>query len=121
MRQAISLLGLLIAGIGVLGAQGAAHKHKAALLIEAREYDWCHYDCFPFDRPALFFCLNVDGAILIGSRAADWRWMYDSEQMVSFVGKSVSLRHNDRSIWIIRTDGKEMQLAQDYSNDLSAI
>jgi hypothetical protein len=104
--------------IGFLDAQDVDHELTPSLMIQATDYDWCHYDCAPFDRPTLFFCFNVDGHILIGSRKADWAWMYDSRQMFRFAGKPVALRHNDRSIWVVRTDQKEMQLEQNYSEDV---
>jgi hypothetical protein len=117
MRK-LFLLNLMVATIASLGAQDHEDKYRTAQMIEAHEYDWCHYDCAPFDRPTLFFCFNVGGHILIGSRKADWAWMYDSHQMFSFAGKPVALRHNDRSIWVVRTDQKEMQLEQNYSEDV---
>jgi hypothetical protein len=86
-------------------------------MIEASEESSCNYDCAPFDRPTLYFCFNVDGHTLIGRRKADFRWAYDSSKMLSFAGKAVSLRFNDRSIWVVRTDGKEMHLDQDYADD----
>jgi hypothetical protein len=92
--------------------------HQSAIMIDTAEYDWCHYDCAPFDRPTFFFCFQVADQILVGSRKADWIWMYDSSQMLRFKGKEVSVRFNADSIWIIRTDGKELQLTRDYSQDL---
>ena len=118
MRSELLTLSVLLAAAGFLNAQDAVHERKPSLMIQATEYDWCHYDCAPFDRPTLFFCFNVDDHILIGSRKADWAWMYDSHQMFSFAGKPVALRHNDRSIWVVRTDEKEMQLEQNYSEDV---
>ena len=87
-------------------------------MVDSGEYDWCHYDCAPFDRPTFFFCVQVDHQILIGSRKADWKWEYDSSQMLGFRGKTISLRYDDGSMWIIRTDGKDMHLTQDYSRNV---
>jgi hypothetical protein len=99
-------------------ANARGNKYQDAIMIDTGEYDWCHYDCAPFDRPTFFFCLQVADRILIGSRKADWLWMYDSSQMFHFKGKAVSLRFDDNSIWIIRTDGKDMHLVRDYSQDV---
>lgn len=89
-------------------------------MIDTGEYDWCHYDCAPFDRPTLFFCVQVGSEILIGSRSADWIWAYDSSKMFAFKGKTVSVRFDHDSMWIVRTDGKDMHLSQDYSRDVFA-
>jgi hypothetical protein len=118
MRRELLTMSVVLAAAGLLNAQDVEREHKPPLMIQAIDYDWCHYDCAPFDRPTLFFCFNVDGHILIGSRKADWAWMYDSHQMFSFAGKPVALRRNDRSIWVVRTDHKEMQLEQNYSEDV---
>jgi hypothetical protein len=40
--------------------------------------------------------------------------------MLDFRGRQVSLRYDDGSIWIIRTDGKDMRLRRDYSQDAFA-
>jgi len=87
-------------------------------MIDAAEYDWCHHDCAPFDRPTFFFCVQISDQVLVGSRKADWAWMYDSSQMLSFRGKQVSIRFDDDSIWIKRTDNKDMHLRRDYSQDV---
>lgn len=121
MRTLCLQFGALILAIVAIAsscAHASAHKREQGILLDTSEYDWCHYDCFPFDRPTLFFCVQVNNRILIGSRGADWRWMYDSSQMFKFRGKPVSLRYDDGSIWIVRTDGKDMHLRQDYSKDV---
>jgi hypothetical protein len=90
------------------------NKYQQGTMIDTGEYDWCHYDCGPFDRPTTFYCIQVSGKILIGSRSADWFWMYDSSQMRRLKGQPISIRYDERSMWIIRTDGKDMQLSQNY-------
>ena len=96
----------------------SSEKYRQGVMVDSGEYDWCHYDCAPFDRPTFFFCVQVDHQILIGSRKADWKWEYDSSQMLGFRGKTISLRYDDGSMWIIRTDGKDMHLTQDYSRNV---
>lgn len=99
-------------------AKGGERKYVQGLMLDAATYDRCHNDCLPFDRPTFFFCVQADSQILIGSRNADWKWQYDSSQMLLKRGKPVSVRHDDESIWIVRTDGKEMHLGRDYSQDI---
>jgi hypothetical protein len=102
----------------VCSMQGAEPKHQDGVMLQAAEYDWCHYDCFMFDRPTYFYCVKVADKVLVGSRKADWAWMYDTSQLMQFQGKTVALRNDKASIWIVRPDGKETHLAQDYSEDV---
>jgi hypothetical protein len=103
--------------VALCSAKGGEQKYVQGLMLDAQTYDWCHYDCFPFDRPTHYFCVQVDNRVLVGSHKADWKWRYDSSQMFRFRGKPVSVRYDDKSIWIVRTDGKEMHLTVDYSQD----
>jgi len=58
-------------------------------------------------QPTIFACKRAD-QIFIGSRKTDWD-----------VGLgAVRLRFDVHSIWVVRTDGKEMHLARDYSQDV---
>jgi hypothetical protein len=113
----------ILALIGLSGFVFVSHgecgerPYLSGEILDSGEYDWCHYDCQPFDRPTYFFCVRVQDRTLIGSRAADWFWMYDSSRMLGR-NRPVSLRYDDHSIWIIRTDGKEMRLKTDYSHDV---
>ena len=92
------------------------HYHDAAVLQFA-EYNWCNHDCAPFDRSTYFFCFQVTNEIVIGSRKADWTWMPDSIGMLE-KSKQVSLRYDGKSIWVIRSDGRETHLSRDYSEDV---
>jgi len=101
-----------------LAARADEKKYQQGIMIDTGEYDWCHHDCAPFGRSTNFFCIQVADKILIGSRPDDWVWMYDSSQMRRFRGQPISIRYDERSMWIIRTDGKDMQLSQDYSRNV---
>src|SRR5215813_10439893 len=104
----------------LLGALGHASekRYSDAVMIGAAEYDWCHGDCGPFNRETYFYCIQVSDQVMVGSRNADWFWMYDSSQMLSFKGKHVSIRFDKDSIWMIRTDGKEMHLNRKNVEDV---
>jgi hypothetical protein len=101
-------------------AHAARHQYQQATLVDTGEYDVCHYDCQPFDRPTLYFCVHVGNRILVGSTSTGWIWAYDNSKMLNLRGKSVLVRYNDHSIWIVRTDGKDMRLKQNYSRDVFA-
>jgi hypothetical protein len=113
-------LTIVAAGIVLSSAKGGERKYVEGLMLDAATYDWCHNDCFFFDRPSFLFCVQADGQILIGSHKADWKCQYDSSQMLRHRGEQVSVRYDDRSIWMVRTDGKEMHLGRDYSQDVFA-
>jgi hypothetical protein len=66
----------------------------------------------------LFFCVQSGDSVLIGSRKADWFWGYDSSRMFAFKGKPISVRFDRRSMWMVRTDGKELHLTQNYTRDV---
>lgn len=97
--------------------QGAERHYQEAAILQSAEYNWCNHDCVPFDRSTYFFCFQAPNEILIGSRKADWTWMPDSVGMLE-KSKQVSLRYDEKSIWVIRADGKETHLNRDYSEDL---
>lgn len=119
MRSVPSLFLVLAALLALLSSVRAGEpQYHQGVMLDAAQFDSCHYDCAPFDRPTLFFCLQFEKQILIGSRKADWKWEYDSSEMLRFRGKEVSFRYDNRSIWIIRTDGKDMRLANDYSQNV---
>jgi hypothetical protein len=109
---------LLLAAVLYCSAQQEHTKYRDALLLEVSEYDPCHHDCAPFDRPTLFMCIQLGHGVLIGSRKADWVWGYDSSKMFAVQGKPVSIRFNRDSIWLVRTDGKELRLTQNYTQDV---
>jgi hypothetical protein len=93
-------------------------EYQNAVLLQGAAYSSCHYDCAPFDRPTLYFCIQFGSEILVGSRGADPIWAYDSSRMFALAGKSVSMRHNGDDLWLRRPDGKDMHLKKDYSNDV---
>jgi hypothetical protein len=99
-------------------AKASPAKYQPGVLVEGRQYDPCHGDCAPFDRPILYFCVQVNNRILVGSRRANPVWMFDASKMFALTGHAISVRFNSRSLWIVRPDHKELHLRQDYSNDV---
>jgi hypothetical protein len=61
-----------------------------------------------------YFCFDTGDRILIGHKSA-LKWEYDPSEMHRLRDQQVRLRYDQRYIWIIRTDGKEMKLKQDYT------
>jgi hypothetical protein len=97
---------------------GQSRKYQQGILVDTGEYDWCHHDCAPFDRPTWFFCVQLSDGVVVGSRDSDWIWAYDSSKMFAFQGRAVSVRYGKNSIWIVRPDGKEIHLSRDHLQDV---
>jgi len=89
---------------------------ESGTLIEAVEFDPCHYDCAPFTRPSLIYCVQSGDRILIGARKASWR--RTSSDMFEFQGKPISVRQDNGSLWIVRPDQTEMRLSRGYKVDV---
>jgi hypothetical protein len=92
--------------------------HETGILIEAAEFDPCHYDCAPFGRPSLFYCVQVNGSVLIGSRKADWWWSRTSSNLFELQGQTISVRYDNRSLWIVRSGTTEVYLSRDHLLDV---
>ena len=86
-----------------------ARKYEQAAFVEYSTYSPCHYDCAPFDKVYFNFCFQTERQRLIGSVHA-WIWQYDPSKMAPLAGQKVSVRFDQKHIWVIRTDGKELRL-----------
>lgn len=119
LTRIVRLIACAVATVAICPLVHAApRQYRLGTLVDTGEYDWCHHDCAPFDRPTFFFCVRVSNQILVGSRKADWIWVYDTSKILAYKGKTVSVRFNHGSIWIVRPNGKDVQLTQDYSRDV---
>jgi len=111
---AFFILSILFSSSPLLG--NSPVDHQTAMLLEASNYDWCHYDC-PFNTESVLICIQVDGHTLIGDRRMGHDWKDYYPQLSKMQGKSISVRYDDRSIWVA-TDGKEFRFDQRYDEDL---
>jgi len=74
----------------------------------------CRWDCgIPFPDH-FWFCFKVADRVLVGQTIA-WKWQYDPAKMLQLRDTDVKLRYDHDAIWVVRTDGKELRLRQDYS------
>jgi hypothetical protein len=91
---------------------------RAGVLLESASYDWCHADCGPFNTESIFICIQVDGKTLIGvgKDANDLQEYYHHPS--DKPGTPISVRYDDRSIWLITRDSKQIHFDQGYERDL---
>jgi hypothetical protein len=95
---------------------------RAGVLLESTSYDWCHADCGPFPTESIFICLQVDGKTLIGVRkyskdlSNDLKGYYPHPS--DKLGTPLPVRYDDRSIWLITRDSKQVHFDQGYEGDL---
>jgi hypothetical protein len=91
---------------------------RAGVLLESTGYDWCHADCGPFNTESILICIQVDGKTLIGVRkdAGDLQEYYPHPS--DRRGTPITVRYDDRSIWLITRDGKQVHFDQGYEADL---
>jgi len=87
-------------------------------LLEVMNYDWCHDDCGPFTTASILVCVQVDGRTLIGKRKleSDWREYY--YQFSRRQGTSIPIRYDDRLIWLVTAEGKQIRFDQKYDQDV---
>ncbi len=114
-RLAFCFVALLI--LGSLLRADSPLDHKTGLLLEAITYDWCHGDCGPFKTESIFICVQVDGKTLLGDRKIDRDWREYYPQLSTNQGKLIPVRYDNRSIWIMTADRKEVHFDQGYEVD----
>jgi hypothetical protein len=107
---------LLLFGSRLMG--DSRSSYQSGELLEAVNYDWCHYDCGPFNTESMYICVQADGKILVGERkmGRDWREYY--HQLSANQGKPIPVRYDDHSIWVMTSDSKEVHFDQGYEGDL---
>jgi hypothetical protein len=89
-------------------------KYEDARYINDTVTSACRWDCgIPFPDH-FWFCFKAGGRVLVGQTIA-WKWQYDPTKMFQLRDTGVKLRYDHDAIWVVRTDGKELRLHQDYS------
>jgi hypothetical protein len=85
-------------------------------------------NCF-FGANTYYYCFEAADRILIGYQktptlnwkdesANDLTRLHKSWKPLTAEGENISLRYNDKNIWVTRADGKTVKLRQDYSTDI---
>jgi hypothetical protein len=89
---------------------------QTGILVEAMNYDWCHGDCSPFTTASALICVQVDGRTLIGERKLERDWQKYYYQLSANQGTPISVRYDDRLIWLVTTDGEQVRFDQRYDD-----
>jgi hypothetical protein len=85
-------------------------------------------NCF-FGANTYYYCFEAGDKILIGyQKTPTLNWKDESANNLTRLhkswkpwtaeGENISLRYNDKNIWVTRPDGKTVKLKQDYSTDI---
>lgn len=91
--------------------------YRTGMLLETLNYDWCHGDCGPFTTASTLVCVQVADRTLIGERKLERDWKEYYYQLSAAQGKSISVRYDDRSIWLLTANGKQVEFDQRYEKD----
>src|ERR1700675_1176125 len=87
-------------------------------LVEIMNYDWCHGDCGPFTTASTLICVQVDNRTLIGERKLEHDWQEYYYQLFAREGQSIPIRYDDRLIWLVTAEGKQIRFDQQYERDV---
>jgi hypothetical protein len=91
--------------------------YQAGLLLESTTYDWCHHDCAPFTTESALICVQVEGKTLVGERNLDHDWREYFSQLNDSQGKTIRVRYDNRSLWLMLAQTKQVQFNQRYDLD----
>ena len=105
------LLTILVAGAARTDEKS---KYRDAKYVNDTITSACRWDCgIPFPDH-VWFCFKVGDRVLVGQTIA-WKWQYDPGKMLQLRDTNVKLRYDCDAIWVVRPDGKELRLRQNYS------
>jgi hypothetical protein len=116
----------LAAALFASTVMGAADKKEPGPQTEALLLDHAEYICNNclFGNSDYYFCFDVNSKILVGhEKIRTQTWMKAPEGLLGERGKKVSIRYDDRYIWIPGPPGrggkaKDQRLVQDYTRKL---
>jgi hypothetical protein len=111
--QALSVV--FVWNLACLAFAGSQPVYQQGLLLEENVEFPCSHECGPFEITYFSFCVQSGEKVLL-ARLFDTRFNYDPNKIRPLVGKAIQFRSDDKSLWIVRPDGKEFHVRQDYSN-----
>jgi hypothetical protein len=106
---------VLLFGFPLLGA--LPDDYHAGLLLESTTYDWCHGDCGPFTTESALVCVQVESKTLVGERNLDHDWREYYSQLGATQGKPIQIHYDNRSVWLMLADAKQVHFNQRYDLD----
>jgi hypothetical protein len=114
---------VLLAGVAIaLGAPVSQAKDKKPEpnTAQATLLDFNSYPCENclFGNSDYYFCFDANQKILVGHEKVRTQTWQKTPVGLSERGKSVSLRYDDKYIWVAAPGGKEQKLTQDYTKKI---
>ena len=107
-----ALVALLLLSTGTRLAE-ARRLYKHGVLLEVNAEFPCAHECGPFEVVYFSFCVQSGEEVFLG-RLFDTRLNYDPNKLSPELGKDIEFRADEKSLWIVRPDGKELRVKRDY-------
>lgn len=88
--------------------------------IQATMLDHNEYPCVNclFGTGDYYFCFDAGSKILIGHEKVRTQMRKKEPTALMERGKSVSIRYDDKFIWVPQPKGKDLKLTQDYTKKI---
>jgi hypothetical protein len=122
----LAVFALLFAAVPATFGAAADRKEGQATLLEQNSYPCTN--CF-FGPSDYYYCFSVDNKIVIAhDRIPTMNWRDPQRNYFGKVygpwkgptpqGQTMTVKYDDRYVWMPRADGKEIRLKQDYKHDI---
>jgi hypothetical protein len=86
-----------------------------AIMLDHNEYPCVN--CL-FGVSDYYFCFDANSKILVGHEKIRTQTRKHEPVALMERGKSVSIRYDDKSIWVPQAKGKDLKLTQDYTKKI---
>jgi hypothetical protein len=85
--------------------------------VQATMLDHNEYPCVNclFGQSDYYFCFDAGSKILVGHEKVRTQTRQHEPTALMERGKSVSIRYDDKFIWVPQAKGKDLKLTQDFS------
>jgi hypothetical protein len=109
---------VLLAAVAI--GLGAADKKAEPAAAQATILDHNEYTCENclFGNSHFYVCFDANQKILVGHEKVRTQTFKKNPDELLERGKSVSLRYDDKYIWVTAPGGKERKLTQDYTKKI---
>jgi hypothetical protein len=113
------LMALAMLSPGTFGATADKAVSESAT-IQAVLLDHNEFLCSNclFGMSDYYFCFDANDRILLGHEKVRGQTWKQSPVDLLERGKTVPLRYDDKYIWVMRSNGKEAKLTQDYTKKI---
>jgi len=114
--KGLAVLFCIAIGLLVPASFGAVEGQAAqAIMLDHNEYP-CE-NCL-FGMSDYYFCFEANSKILIGHEKVRTQMRKHAPVDLMERGKTVSIRFDDKFIWVPQAKGKDLKLTQDYTKKI---